>query len=75
LAREDNAKPNPRIKARDLDTNKQMANFMVLASQASGHDLTNFFKEWGFVLPQNSYDALAGLNLLEPDTDLLLLRE
>lgn len=75
LAREDNAKPDPRIKARVLDAGKQMTNFMVLASQASGYDLTNFFREWGFVLPQNSYDALAGLDLPEPDTDLLLLRE
>ncbi len=71
LAREDNAKPEPRIMARDLDTDKQMANFMLLASQASGHDLTNFFREWGFVLPQQDYDALATLDLPEPGTDLL----
>lgn len=75
LAREDNAKPDPRIKARDLDAQNQMANFVVLASQAGGYDLTNFFREWGFVLPEEDYDALAALNLPEPDTDLLLLRE
>jgi hypothetical protein len=75
LAREDNAKPDSRIEPRDLDTENQMANFVVLASQASGHDLTTFFREWGFVLPQGGYDALAALNLTEPDTDPLLLRE
>ena len=75
LAREDNAKTEPRIVARDLDTENQMANFMVFASQASGYDLTNFFREWGFVLPQEDYDALASLNLPEPDIDLISLRE
>jgi len=75
LAREDNAKTEPRIPARDLDTENQMANFMVLASQASGYDLTNFFREWGFVLPQEDYDVLAALNLPEPEIDLISLRE
>jgi len=75
LAREDNAKPDPRVKARDLDASKQMANFMVLASQASGYELTNFFREWGFVLPQESYDAIVALNLADPDIDPLILRE
>ncbi len=75
LAREDNAKPDPRLKARDLDASKQMANFMVLASEASEYDLTNFFREWGFLLPEESYDALAALNLSEPQSELLSLRE
>ena len=75
LAREDNAKTEPRIAARDLDTENQMANFMVLASQASGYNLTNFFREWGFVLPQEDYDALASLILPEPEIDLISLRE
>ena len=75
LAREDNAKPDPRIKARDLNTENQMANFMVLSSQASGYDLTNFFRGWGFVLPNEDYDALAALNLPEPEIDLITLRE
>jgi len=75
LAREDNAKPAPRVVARNMDAGSQMTSFMVLASQASGYDLTNFFREWGFVLPQESYDALDGLNLSEPDVDPLLLRE
>ncbi len=75
LAREDNAKPEPRIKARDLDTENQMANFMVLASQASGYDLTRFFREWGFVLSQEDYDALSALNLPAPVIDLISLRE
>jgi hypothetical protein len=75
LARVDNAKPDPRVEARDLNAEKQMANFMVLASQASGYDLTNFFREWGFVLPQANYDVLADLDLPEPDSDPLLLRE
>ena len=75
LAREDNAKPDSRIEARDLDTENQMANFMVLSSQASGYDLTNFFKQWGFVLPQEDYDALSALNLPPPENDLISLRE
>jgi len=75
LAREDNAKPDPRIEPRDLDVNNQMASFMILASQSSGHDLTNFFREWGFVLPQEHYDALTALGLPEPGSDLLSLRE
>jgi hypothetical protein len=75
LAREDNAKPDPRVEARDLNAEKQMANFMILASESSGHDLTNFFREWGFVLPQKHYDALAALNLPAPEIDLLSLRE
>jgi len=52
-----------------------MANFMVLSSQASGFDLTDFFREWGFVLPQEHYDALGELNLPEPSIDLISLRE
>jgi hypothetical protein len=75
LAREDNAKPDPRIVARDLDTENQMANFMVLSSQASGYDLTNFFREWGFVLPGEDYEALSALNLPDPEIDLISLRE
>jgi hypothetical protein len=75
LAREDNAKADPRIKARDENTDNQMANFMVLSSQASGYDLTNFFREWGFMLPQEDYDALDALNLPDPEIDLISLRE
>ena len=75
LAREDNAKPEPRIKARDLNTENQMANFMVLASQASGYNLKSFFRQWGFRLPQEDYDALDALNLPEPEMDLTSLRE
>jgi hypothetical protein len=75
LAREDNAKADPRIKARDENTDNQMANFMVLSSQASGYDLTNFFREWGFILPQEDYDALDALNLPDPEIDLISLRE
>jgi len=75
LAREDNAKTEPRIVARDLDTENQMATFMVFASQASGYNLTSFFREWGFVLPQEDYDALASLNLPEPEIDLISSRE
>jgi len=75
LAREDNAKTEPRIAARDLDSENQMANFMVFASQASGCNLTNFFREWGFVLPQDDFDVLAALNLPDPEIDLISLRE
>jgi len=75
LAREDNAKPNPGVEPRTENTESQMANFMVLASQVSGHNLGNFFREWVFVLPQKDYDALAALNLHDPEIDLIVLRE
>lgn len=76
LAREDNAKPNPRVKPRYESTgDEQMAHFMLLASEASGYNLENFFREWGFKLPQEDFDALDALGLPEPEIDLLLLRE
>jgi len=75
LAREDNAKPNPRVPPRSLDTEAQMANFMILASEASGYNLKSFFQEWGFVLPQERFDALDALNLPDPEIDLISLRE
>jgi len=75
LAREDNAKPNPRVKPRDENVERQMANFMLLASEASGFNLKTFFKEWGFRLPQEDFDALDALDLPDPKIDLLLLME
>ena len=75
LAREDNAKPHPRIKPRDENTDNQMTNFMVLSSLASGYDLTDFFRSWGFALPQEHYDELSELDLQDPEIDLKLLRE
>jgi outer membrane lipoprotein-sorting protein len=53
LAREDNAKPDPRVKPRyDSTGDQQMAHFMLLSSAASGYNLKNFFRQWGFKLPQ-----------------------
>ncbi len=76
LAREDNAKPDPRVKPRYESTgDEQMAHFMLLSSQASEHNLKTFFREWGFVLPQEDFDALDALNLPDPDIDLISLRE
>jgi len=76
LAREENAKPNPRVKPRYESTgDEQMAHFMLLASKASGHNLNNFFTQWGFKLPQKDFDALDDLGLPEPTIDLLRLRE
>ena len=63
------------ILAADLVGENQMANFMVLSSQASGYDLTNFFREWGFKLPQEDFDALDALKQPEPEIDLTSLRE
>lgn len=42
--------------------------FMLKACQISGHDLTTFFKKWGFKYP-DTYTAIAGLNLPKPATD------
>ena len=76
LAREDNAKPDPRVKPRYESTgDEQMAHFMLLSSEASGYDLKNFFRQWGFKLPQEDFDALDALNLPEPGIDLISLRE
>jgi hypothetical protein len=76
LAREDNAKPDPRVKPRYESTgDEQMAHFMLLSSQASGYNLKTFFTQWGFKLPQEDYDALEALNLPEPEIDLISLRE
>ena len=75
LAREDNARSEPRVKPRDLDGDRHMAHFMLLASEASGYDLTDFFRQWGFVLPQEDYDALRALNLPAPEFDITELNE
>jgi hypothetical protein len=75
LAREDNAKTDPRIEARDLNTENQMANFMLLSSEASGYNLKHFFRQWGFKLPQEYFDVLDALNLPEAEMDLISLRE
>ena len=76
LAREDNAKPNPRIKPRYGSTgNEQMAHFMLLATEASGYNLKDFFTQWGFRLPPKDFNTLDALNLPEPTIDLLKLRE
>jgi hypothetical protein len=76
LAREDNAKPDPRVKPRYESTgDEQMAHFMLLSSEASGYGLKNFFRQWGFKLPQEDFDALDELNLPEPGIDLISLRE
>ncbi len=76
LAREDNAKPDPRVKPRYESTgDEQMAHFMLLSSEASGFNLATFFREWGFILPQRDYDALEALNLPDPEIDLISLRE
>jgi len=76
LAREDNAKPNPRIKPRYGSTgDEQMAHFILLATEACGYNLKNFFTQWGFKLPQKDFDTLDAMNLPDPTIDLLKLRE
>jgi len=76
LAREENAKPDPRVLPRYQSTgDEQMAHFMLLASEASGYNLKNFFIQWGFILPQEDFDALDALGFPEPSIDLLSLRE
>jgi len=76
LAREENAKPDPRVLPRYQSTgDEQMAHFMLLACEASGYNLRNFFTQWGFILPQEDFDALDALGFPEPTIDLLSLRE
>lgn len=76
LAREDNAKSDPRVKPRYESTgDEQMAHFMLLSSEASGYNLKNFFRQWGFKLPQEDFAALDALNLPEPKIDPISLRE
>jgi hypothetical protein len=76
LAREDNAKPDPRVQPRYESTgDEQMAHFMLLSSESSGYNLKSFFRQWGFKLPQEDFDALDALSLPEPEIDLISLRE
>lgn len=49
--------------------------FMINASTISGFDLSDFFKKWGFTVPDSVYDQIEALGLPQPTTDLTLLRD
>jgi len=60
------------------NTYYRMRNFMVLACQVTGHNLTNFFRKWGFKTANVSgtatslepvYTEIANLNLPQPPVE------
>ncbi|WP_181182458.1 M60 family metallopeptidase [Sphingobacterium lumbrici] len=49
--------------------------FMLKACTISGHDLTDFFKEWGMVGVESVYPEMAALGLPKPTINPATLRE
>lgn len=49
--------------------------FMLKACQISGHDLTNFFKDWGMTGVSTVYPEIAALKLPQPTVNPSQLRE
>lgn len=65
-----------RDEANQLNTDQEkMSYFILKASEVSGNNLNDFFREWGFKLPSASYAAVDHLNLPLPSEDLTLLRD
>ncbi len=48
---------------------EKMGYLMRKASVVSGHDLSNFFRRWGFRVGESYYAELAALGLPQPDED------
>jgi len=57
-----------------LDADR-MRYFMLKACNISGKDLTNFFRKWGFQVPQAVYDEITALNLPQPVPEPSTLQE
>jgi len=57
-----------------LDADK-MRYFMLKACTISGNNLTNFFRKWGFQVPQAVYDEITALNLPQPTVEPSTLSE
>jgi hypothetical protein len=53
----------------------KMKYFMLKACTISGNNLTNFFKKWGFQVPQAVYDEITALNLPQPVTHPITLQQ
>ena len=65
-----------REEANPLYTNQEkMSYFILKASEVTGDNLNDFFREWGFKLPSASFTAVDNLNLPLPSEDLTLLRD
>lgn len=65
-----------REEANPLYTNQEkMSYFTLKASEITGNNLNDFFREWGFKLPSASFTAVDNLNLPLPSEDLTLLRD
>lgn len=56
-------------------TPDKMRYFMLKACTISGHDLSDFFRKWGFKVPESTYAEIAALQLPAPATDLTTLRD
>ena len=54
---------------------EKMAYFMLKASEVTQNNLKQFFKEWGFVIGSQHFEALDALGLPEPSVDITALRE
>ncbi len=62
--------------ALSLSTNEEkMSYFILAASQVTQNNLNDFFKAWGFKLPDSSFEAVDNLGFNPPSEDLTLLRE
>lgn len=65
-----------RDEANQLDTDQEkMSYFILKASEVTGNNLNDFFREWGFKLPSASFTAVDNLNLPLPSEDLTLLQD
>lgn len=54
---------------------EKMGYFVLKAAEVSGHNLNEFFRAWGFVLPERFFSAVDALSLSPLDEKLQLLRE
>lgn len=64
----------PKAPASTGDIDGKMQVLMVYASRASGKNLSDFFRKWGFKVPESYYEAVAALNLPAPDKDVTTIR-
>jgi hypothetical protein len=53
----------------------KMRYFMLKACTISGHNLSNFFRKWGFKVDESVYTEIANLNLPQPAVDPSLLTD
>ncbi|MEE9363337.1 MAG: M60 family metallopeptidase [Cellulophaga sp.] len=53
----------------------KMGYFMKIASEVSGNNLTDFFKNWGFNINDSYFNAVEALDLPNPTVDITTLTE